>query len=614
MTEAMETWIEDLCVKRRTGTKVKNLSLAEIWESRLDEYTTAEGWKITDYGHFEIEITSHGNNQVVLNLVTPGKHFRIVDISHLRDDYVAVNDSIVPLEENHASMIREILDEGNIVLDSRCTIANYAYLLSVKNQRLARIQIPLDAKFLQNLPQAPSVNVNLKLQPRPYQQTGIQWLCQLASNQIGGLLGDDMGLGKTLQLIGLLEFLISNSGTDARFLVIVPNSLKQNWLLEIKKFSNLINAYLHAGDDRVALPRDLMKENVVITTYDVIRRDEYLLKSIDWTSVICDEAHALKNPKSKQHQIVHSLTAKTKFLATGTPVENSLLDLWALMNIIRPGLMGSETYFKRLYEDSVYSAATLGDSVKPLILRRLADEVSTEMPELEIIQYPIEADYSFAKAYENLRLETIDECGSAANWTVTQKIRQFCCEPSIVESGFAGVSNPKLDVLKTLLEEINANDEKVLIFTSFNSSNDYLKIELTNLFPNAAIFQIYGDVSSDERFLRVQNFESHEGFGILIASPRTGGEGLNILSARHVVHFNLDWNPAKENQGTGRIRRSGNRHKTVFSHRFYYLNTVEDWINDKLIMKSELANTALSPAESERSNKSVLEALSISPL
>lgn len=606
--------VEDFRVKMKSGSVLNEISLDEIWGNRLDDFTTQQGFKISDYGYFEFGISSDTKHELTLHLVTPGMRFNISNSPNFRDDYIATNDCVVPLEGEQASYARQILEENNFQLGNTATIADYAVLLSLKNQLKAKVKLPSDPSFLAELPISPIADIDLKLSPRPYQETGIQWLCQLATHNIGGLLGDDMGLGKTLQLIGLLEFQLKNSQPDSRFLVIVPNSLKQNWLLEIQKFSRLLQPYLHAGDERISLPHDLAKHQVVITTYDVMRRDEYLLKSLSWSSIVCDEAHALKNPKSKQHQIVASLLAKSKFLATGTPVENSLLDLWALMNIIRPGVMGSESSFKRLYEDSLSSAASLGDSVKPLILRRLADEVVKEMPELEIIEYPIPPDKSFANSYEKLRKETIEACGSAANWTVTQKIRQFCCEPSIVESGFTSVSNPKLDVLQLLLEEISANKEKVLIFTSFKDSNNYLKLELENLFPHAAIFQIHGDVNSDERFSRVQEFEAYDGFGVLVASPKTGGEGLNILSARHVIHFNLDWNPAKENQGTGRIRRTGNIHKTVFSHRFYYLNTVEDWINDKLRMKSELADTALSPAESERSNKSVLEALSISPL
>ena len=434
-------------------------------------------------------------------------------------------------------------------------------------------------------------------------------------NGLGGILGDQMGLGKTVQLIALAIYGVKRADrNNTNILIVVPSSLKGNWREEFIKFSPNHQPYIHTGPDRKFLAKDLAKNRIILTTYGNLISDIDLLKAIPWELIICDEAHSLKNPDAQRRIALSLLNCKSKFLATGTPIENELMDLWSLMDLIRPGIMGERGEFKSQCEHDSSYGEQIGNSIKPLILRRLVADVLKSLPPIIEIDEVLECEAIFARAYENLRLGLVSMTKSMPTIAILQKLRMFCCYPVLVSPELAGVNDVKIDRLLEILDEIMIQEnDKVLVFTSFHNSADYLLQMLSREYDGNFVRVIDGRDDQETRDAIIHEFSQAKGFSILIANPRAAGEGLNIVAANHVIHFNREWNPQKENQANARARRPGQT-KTVFVHRMFYKDTIEEVISERLLEKIDLADGTLLPTELEGDNKSIDRALTISPI
>ncbi len=586
-------------------------SAREIWNSRLDDFTTSDGLTITGIGRTKLKLTDSRGIKILVE--TEIGDFDFPTEYTLNREYVILNRHWIPLNEMDLKVVENFFTETNYKLGAKVNPKVYANLLALKSSGQIKVEIATDIISHIKLFESNYNDVVLKVEPYEYQKTGIEWLCNMYDNEIGALLCDQMGLGKTLQLIALTTYIMNRKRSTSKILIVVPNSLKENWIDEFQKFTNL-KPYKHYGDTRAFNSKELKEESIILTTYDTLIRDFLILNEIRWESIICDEAHSLKNPNTMRRSSIAGLNSKTKFLATGTPVENRLEDLWSLMDLIRPGILGDQKSFTTLFQNEPESARNLGVLTKPIILRRLTKNVLTELPDDIYIDQELSLDDELASAYEYVRLNGISESEHTPMIAKLQILRMFCCYPPIVIPELSGAIDQKSERLLEILDEIYANEiDKVIIFTSFIKSSDYLHQLIQAAFPSRRIFQVDGRTTGSERSEIIKEFNTVEGFSVLIANPKVAGEGLNIVSANHVIHFNREWNPQKENQASARVLRPGQT-KKVFIHRFFYAGTVEEVINAKLTNKSLLADSAMDAAESEADNKSIHEALNISPV
>lgn len=461
------------------------------------------------------------------------------------------------------------------------------------------VQLELPSGLERSLSIAPEV-VQSKLlrgEPYPYQKIGISWLCDYFENSLGALLCDEMGLGKTYQILGLIAH--AHSKTKGRILIICPATLLANWASEMSKFTPEIAPYIHSGEYRNLNASDLATQSVVITSYDLIVRDLALFSNLNWTMVVCDEAQALKNRHSQRHNAVARLDSQAKYMVTGTPIENSLTDLWALSSIVYPGLLGEAEEFESLVDDTPGEAHKISKFVAPLILRRRVSDVAQDLPDLVEIDEPLYPSTNFAQAYEAVR-GGLDGDPSLRNFLTRQlRLTQVCCYPGFVLEHYIDNQDAKFIRLAELLDELRfKNVDKVLIFTTFTKSLDMLLNFISQRYGRDCVSILDGRGKTSERQGLVDTFNASSGFQVLIVNPKAGGVGLNITGANHVIHFNRQWNPQLEKQATARAYRR-KQEKTVFVHKFFYLGTIEEVINERLLGKEELAETALSQSLSQ---------------
>lgn len=598
--------------------RIHSLSASEIWTMRKSDFLFDDGIEILGYGTLSIRVSEVEGNNVEIYVASEGHEVNLPRHLFPLSDYVIVEQGFwIPLQLREIEIVNSLVVSHNLLSSEGLTGKNYVELLRLKHSRSIEVKVPSSAleniTFSKELMERP----NLKLTPYPYQLIGIDWLCSLFRESVGGILADQMGLGKTLQLIALTVHAVNSlSATDSPVLIIVPNSLKENWRSEFVKFApSTHQPHLHTGTERDRSLSVLASKNVIITTYDILNRDIDLLREINWRLIICDEAQSLKNYKTQRRISVSSLKAECKFMATGTPVENNLQDLWSLMDLVQPGIMGDFRTFQSMFQSNPIDASTVGNAVKPLVLRRKTAEVLDDLPAQIRKDEIIEPTAEFAEYYEIIRRESESRESAVSHMEVLQTLRLYCCYPPLVIKELGSIYDAKAERLLEITDNISAQgDQKVIIFTGFHDSTDYLIKLMESQYPSALIIFLDGRIRDTvERMKLLQKFEEKEGFAVLIANPRVAGEGLNITTANHVIHFNLDWNPQKEDQASARVIRPGQK-RTVFIHRMFYMETVEEHINLRSLEKRDVANAALLGAEGEAGEKSIKDALSMSPL
>ncbi len=447
----------------------------------------------------------------------------------------------------------------------------------------------------------------------PYQAAGYRWLAFMRKNGIGGIIADEMGLGKTVQVICLLLDSKNDGGVPS--LVVTPATLLENWKREILRFAPQLDVYVHRGADRTGFPSDLRRHDVILSSYETAVADVSLLQKITWDLLIIDEAQAIKNPSAKRTRKLKTLLRRCAVAMTGTPVENRLLDLWSITDFVVPSLLGTQAEFERLFPDTMERASALEPILTPIILRRRVADVAKDLPDRIDIPQPLELDLESAEVYETLRASAAD--GRADNLAALVTLRMFCTHPWLVGQFThftqATECSIKFQRLLEIVEEIVLGNGKALIFTSYQQSADLLSRELS------ARFGFHSDVIDGrtpvpERQLKVDKFSSVQGSAILVLNPKAAGTGLNITAANHVIHFNLEWNPAVEDQASARAHRRGQA-QVVTVHRFFYVDTVEDVINDRMKRKRQLAGSAVIGTDgAETDAEDILRAFRVSPI
>ena len=403
-----------------------------------------------------------------------------------------------------------------------------------------------------------------------------------------------MGLGKTLQVIAAVEALRSRG--RGPFLVIAPVTLLTNWLREFHRFAPNVRVYVHRGPTRAHYAGAFRDIDVVLTNYETAVNDLGLMISISWEFIALDEAQAIKNPETLRTRALSQIPRRAAFALTGTPVENRSLDLWSLANFVVPGYLGSREHFVATLEAQ---PALLAAASRPIMLRREVADVATSLPPLIDIDVPLEMFAPEAEAYDRVIALVSNGLGTTPPLVLTTKLRQFTGHPSLV--GLAPQSDPvassaKLSRLLEMLEEIFLREEKVLIFSAFTALSDLLSLQIhERLHVPAQVMD--GRTQPSDRQGVIDRFSAIDGAAALILHPTTGGSGLNITAANHVIHYTLEWNPAKESQATARAHRRG-QGKPVFVYRFIYQNSIDEIIDQRTAAKQDLADQLVSPSDS----------------
>lgn len=425
---------------------------------------------------------------------------------------------------------------------------------------------------------------------RHYQRRGADWLVFLRNAGLGALLADDMGLGKTLEALCALH---------GRTLVVAPTSVLPNWMAEIAKFRPRLRASLYHGPKRALDP----DANVTVTSYALLRLDEEALATVDWETVVLDEAHAIKNPESQVAAAAFRLRAGFRLALTGTPVENRLEELWSILRFTHPGLLGGLSDFRDRYVRPIAAgdesaAARLRERIRPFVLRRLKEDVAPELPPRTEAILHCELTPEERKVYDAVRAATVAEVvrklqagGSVlAALEALLRLRQAACHPALVPGQSAETSS-KVETLVETLETVVAERHKALVFSQWTSFLDLLERPLAE----ASIEHLRLDGSTVDRGGVVERFQDPSGPPVLLVSLKAGGTGLNLTAADHVFLMDPWWNPAVEDQAADRTHRIG-QDKPVFVYRLVAEGTVEEKILELQESKRRIAEAALGEA------------------
>lgn len=456
----------------------------------------------------------------------------------------------------------------------------------------------------------PTLQANL----RDYQQAGFDWMCRLAHWGAGACLADDMGLGKTLQALAVLLFRAKGGPS----LVVAPTSVCFNWQQEALKFAPTLKVKLFSDFTNVKLRTQLLSRvaalDCVVVSYGLLQRESELLAGVNWHTIVADEAQALKNPLAKRTQAACRLKGDFKIITTGTPIENNLAELWSLFRFVNPGLLGSLKGFGQRYALPIENVkhdklaarkASLGlkTLIQPFILRRMKNQVLTELPSRTEINIQVELSSKEQAFYEALRQNAIaniskpDKTLNAGAQRIRMlaelvKLRQACCNPKLIMAE-TDLPSAKLTALDELLDELQRNNHKALIFSQFVGHLQLIKQHLDNRKVNYQYLD--GSTPQKERAKRVNAFQSGSGQVFLI-SLKAGGSGLNLTAADYVIHMDPWWNPAVEDQASDRAHRMGQQ-RPVTIYRLIAKSTIEEKIVALHQHKRDLADKLLAGNE-----------------
>ncbi|GAB3230708.1 hypothetical protein GCM10027346_16580 [Hymenobacter seoulensis] len=500
--------------------------------------------------------------------------------------FVEEHHQMLTLRKHHLALVSD-LQNGNLA----------TVVMSRKLEKLREFEAvedrPLPAGFRGEL--------------RPYQKAGYNWLHFVQDYHFGGCLADDMGLGKTVQTLAmLLQRKESGAAKGAASLLVMPTSLVYNWMTEAFKFTPNLRLLIYTGTYRDKNVEQFAEYDVVLTSYGIVRLDAELLKTYKFDYVILDESQAIKNPSSTTSQAVRGLHSRHRLILTGTPVENSTMDLWSQMSFINPGLLGSQSFFRKEFLKPIekgkdeLKTKRLHALIKPFILRRHKAQVATELPEkIENLSYcPMTEEqqhcYEETKSfYRNKILQSIEEHGTASTQFMLlqglTKLRQIANHPRMADAEYEHESGKLREVIR-MIKSVVSEGHKVLVFSQFVKHLDIVRASLDE----RQIEYAYLDGNTRDRHKEVTRFQETEDLRVFLISLKAGGVGLNLTAADYVFILDPWWNPAVEAQAVDRAHRIGQQ-RTVFTYKFITQNTVEEKIlalqNKKIQLVTDLITT-----------------------
>ena len=542
--------------------------------------------------------------------------YAIISLEESAPDHCIIGDRWYPLASGARDDVRRILQSAGIEAPGPLSLKQYLELRKASGGLPAFTDCAAqgDVKPDFATDREPSDLITFRGNLYPYQRDGWQWLTYIWSEGLGAILADEMGLGKTIQLIALLAS--PERDEAAPSLVIGPSTLMENWRREIEKFAPGLKTVIHQGSRRTGDYRSLLPYDVVISSYDTVVRDSSMFHMIDWRIVILDEAQAIKNPDTARAKAAKELRRRCGIAVTGTPIENRLSDLWSLCDFALPGLLGDLESFQINFPDDRLGAAALEPLTSPIMLRRRVAEVAKDLPDRIDIPQVLALSEEEAAEYESVRLATIAEYPKSAPLVALTRLRMFCAHPALLADGPIGVTEglgfTKLQRLFEIVDEVFSAREKILVFTSYNRMADLIVRVVRERYGSHADV-INGSTPIDQRQTVVDRFTSEAGSALLALNPKAAGTGLNITAATHVVHYNLEWNPAVEDQASARAHRRG-QDRPVTVHRLFFGDSVEEIVNDRLDRKRDLSETAVVGVDGKEETLSdISKALQMSP-
>ena len=559
----------------------------------------------------KIDIDSHELQDIMEKYSLKKKYYRLKDGSFIN---LEDNKEIEFLDKLSSGMgvdYKEI-EDGELRLPVNRTLYLNQLLKGIKgteiikNQEYKKIVNGLDKEQLEEEIKVPE-NLNNVL--RYYQKTGYRWLKTLDKYHFGGILADDMGLGKTIQMLSVIVDYAKSENRKAS-IVVSPSSLTLNWQNEANKFTNELKTIVIRGtlSERKRLIEEIDNYDLVITSYDLLKRDIeiYKEKNYEFKYIIADEAQYLKNSSTKNAKAIKQIKAKTRYALTGTPIENSLAELWSIFDFIMPGYLFSYRKFKNMYETPIVkeedeqTMAKLKMLIEPFILRRNKKEVLTELPEKTVtvlnnemneeqknlyISYLYRAKQEIAEkieldGYENSQMQIL---------AALTRLRQICCHPSLFINDYNEGSS-KLEQCVEIIEEAINGGHKILLFSGYTSMFEIIEKELKRR--NIKYFKLTGSTKVDERMRMVDEFNENSNVKLFLISLKAGGTGLNLTGADMVIHYDPWWNISTENQATDRAYRIGQKNN-VQVYKLITKNSIEEKIYELQEKKAKLANSML---------------------
>ena len=568
-------------------------------------------------------IMSYNFNIEDINLNELGNIF--LNLNEKKKYYKLKNGNILNLENNNElnelQNLMEDLDLNINNIKDKGTIPKYRaiYLDSLKENKYSIIKtnnlfdnFVNDFKKFKN--KKPYISEIDKQILRDYQITGVKWLYNIYKCNLGGILADEMGLGKSLQTICFIKSILKEK-KDAKILIVSPTSLIYNWEKEFDKFASNLNYMVIAENKnkRMEILQNL-ESNIIITTYGLLRRDKEFYEKLNFEVMIIDEAQNIKNPKAGITTSSKEIKANCKIALTGTPVENSAVELWSIFDFIMPGFFTNLMKFQSKYNVKDFSdekmdiLSKLNLQISPFILRRKKIDVAKDLPEkiennIYFDMYPEQKKIYLAQLKKTK--EEMDEIISTegflkARFKILQlltKLRQICIDPSIIFNDYKGGS-VKIDELINLVKKIISNNHKILLFTSFKTALNIVKEKFDE--NDITSYTIDGSISSKKRMELVEKFNT-DNTNVFLIMLKAGGTGLNLTSADVVIHLDLWWNPQVENQATDRAHRIGQT-KNVEVIKLICNGTIEERIIELQNKKKLLSDSLIEGNNRDKNN------------
>ena len=510
-------------------------------------------------------------------------------------DYSKVENGVVNLPVNRSFYLEKLMNsnkEINVAKNEKFT----ELIDNIGNTELSG-NIKIDDDFEEKL--------------RDYQKVGYKWLKTLEMYKFGGILADDMGLGKTLQIIAVLRSELKSKNKTTS-IVVCPSTLVLNWKAEVEKWCDSIKVLIVKGDaeDRKEKINDYQNYDLVITSYDLLKRDIENYEDKNFKYIIADEAQYIKNSTTQNATSLKSLKGEIKFALTGTPIENSIAELWSIFDFIMPGYLYNYNKFKKKFEEPILkfedkeALERLKRLISPFVLRRVKKDVLTELPEKNITVMKNEMEKEQEKLYLSYLAQTKKEVAEELNGNGFEKskfkilmlltrLRQICCHPSLFIENYNGNSGKLNQCLNLVIDAIESG-HKILLFSSYTSMFEIIEKELKKL--NIEYFKLVGDTPVNKRIEMVDEFNNNTSVKIFLISLKAGGTGLNLTSADVVIHYDPWWNISSENQATDRAYRIGQKN-SVQVYKLITSNSIEEKINKMQERKEKLSKDVLSTEE-----------------
>ena len=510
--------------------------------------------------------------------------------------YEEIKNNIIKLPVNRSLYLNELLKK-------------FKTTKSTKNQEYKKLIEDLEKENLDEQIIIPKSFITIL---RDYQKLGFRWLKTLDNYKFGGILADDMGLGKTIQILSIiLAYINEDKEKRKTSIVISPSSLALNWLQEASKFAPSLKVKVISGtaNERSKIIQQLEKYDLVITSYDLLKRDreKYENKNYTFKYIIADEAQYLKNSTTQNAKAIKDLKGETRFALTGTPIENSLAELWSIFDFIMPGYLFQYKKFKNSYETPIVknedkdAMAKLKMLIEPFVLRRTKKEVLTELPEKTITVLNNTMTEEQEKIYMSYLTKAKQEIADQIKVNGFEKsqimilaaltrLRQICCHPGLFIEDYKGESN-KLNQCIEIIEDAISSGHKILLFSSYTSMFEIIQKELSER--NIKYFKLTGATKVSERIELVDEFNQNKDVKVFLISLKAGGTGLNLTGADMVIHYDPWWNQSAENQATDRAYRIGQKNN-VQVYKLITSNSIEEKIYELQQKKSELIDNMLS--------------------